>query len=77
MNDFVLNDYEKRMNGAVDNLKINFAGLRSGRASSSLVDNLLVACSILVSPINDDKPLPNPFLILFTRQHSLFGFLGL
>ena len=42
MNDFVLNDYEKRMNGAVDNLKINFAGVRSGRASSSLVDNLLV-----------------------------------
>ena len=42
MNDFVLNDYEKRMNGAVDNLKINYAGVRSGRASSSLVDNLLV-----------------------------------
>ena len=42
MNDFILNDYEKRMNGAVDNLKINFTGIRSGRATTSLVDNLLV-----------------------------------
>ena len=41
------------------------------------VDNLLVVCSILVSPINDDNPLPNPFLILFTKRHSLYVFLDL
>ena len=42
MNDFVINDYEKRMLGAIENLKTNYQGLRSGRASTSLVDNLIV-----------------------------------
>jgi ribosome recycling factor len=37
-----LNDVEKRMKGAVDNFKHNLAGLRTGRASAALVDNLRV-----------------------------------
>jgi ribosome recycling factor len=35
-------DVEKRMKGAVDNFKHNLAGLRTGRASAALVDNLRV-----------------------------------
>ena len=42
MEQFILDDYEKRMQGAIDNLINNFTGIRSGRASSSLVDSLAV-----------------------------------
>ena len=40
MNDFDIDNYKKRMLGAIDNMKMNFQGLRSGRASSALVDNI-------------------------------------
>ena len=40
MNDFNIDEYKKRMVGAIDNMKINFQGLRSGRASTALVDNI-------------------------------------
>ena len=40
MNDFDIDNFKKRMLGAIDNMKINFQGLRSGRASSALVDNI-------------------------------------
>ena len=42
MNEFKLSDYEKRMQGAVDNLVKNFTGIRSGRASTTLVDGIVV-----------------------------------
>jgi len=42
MNQFTLSDYEKRMKGAIDNLVNNFTGIRSGRASTTLVDGLVV-----------------------------------
>ena len=42
MEDFNKDSFEKRMNGAIENLINNFSGLRSGRASISLVDNLVV-----------------------------------
>ena len=42
MNQFTLSDYEKRMQGAIDNLVNNFTGIRSGRASTTLVDGLMV-----------------------------------
>jgi ribosome recycling factor len=42
MNQFTLSDYEKRMQGAIDNLVNNFTGIRSGRASTTLVDGLIV-----------------------------------
>ena len=42
MNQFILDDYEKRMQGAIDNLINNFSGIRSGRASTTLVDSILV-----------------------------------
>jgi ribosome recycling factor len=37
-----INEVEKRMKGAVENFKHNLAGLRTGRASSALVDNLRI-----------------------------------
>ena len=42
MDQFILSDYEKRMQGAIDNLINNFTGIRSGRASTTLVDSLVV-----------------------------------
>ena len=42
MNQFRLSDYEKRMQGAIDNLVNNFTGIRSGRASTALVDGIVV-----------------------------------
>ena len=42
MNQFTLSDYEKRMQGAIDNLVNNFTGIRSGRASTTLVDSIVV-----------------------------------
>ena len=42
MNQFRLNDYEKRMEGAINNLVNNFTGIRSGRASTTLVDTIVV-----------------------------------
>ena len=42
MNQFTISDYEKGMQGAVDNLVNNFTGIRSGRASTTLVDGLVV-----------------------------------
>ena len=40
MDQFILSDYEKRMQGAIDNLVNNFTGIRSGRASTTLVDSI-------------------------------------
>ena len=42
MNQFILSDYEKRMEGAINNLVNNFNGIRSGRASTTLVDSIVV-----------------------------------
>ena len=42
MSQFSLNDYENRMKGAIDNLVSNFNGIRSGRASTTLVDGIVV-----------------------------------
>ena len=42
MDQFILSNYEKRMQGAIDNLVNNFTGIRSGRASTTLVDGIKV-----------------------------------
>jgi ribosome recycling factor len=42
MSDFDINSLEKKMVSSIDNLKLNFQGVRSGRASTSMVDNLIV-----------------------------------
>lgn len=52
MADIDLNDLERRMDGAVANLKTEFAGLRTGRASVSLLDPLQVDAYGAKMPIN-------------------------
>lgn len=42
MADFDLDDLRRRMNGAVEDLKREFAGLRTGRASPNLLDPITV-----------------------------------
>ncbi len=42
MEEFVIDEYKKRMQSTIDNLISNFSGIRSGRASTTLVDGLIV-----------------------------------
>lgn len=49
---FDLNDIEKRMNGAVNALKNDFQGLRTGRASASLLDPIMVEAYGSPMPLN-------------------------
>ena len=39
---FELNSVEKKMKSTLENLNINYQGIRTGRASTGLVDNILV-----------------------------------
>lgn len=50
--DIDLDDLERRMKGAVDSLKTEFAGLRTGRASASLLEPVSVDVYGSVMPIN-------------------------
>lgn len=47
-----LDDVERRMKGAIDALKHEFAGLRTGRASTSLLDTVVVDVYGSNMPIN-------------------------
>lgn len=50
--DFQLEDYKKRMEGALSALKHEFAGLRTGRASASLLEPIHVDAYGASSPLN-------------------------
>lgn len=50
--DLDLDDIERRMNGAVESLKHEFAGLRTGRASASLLDPITVDVYGANMPLN-------------------------
>ncbi|MEX0300015.1 MAG: ribosome recycling factor [Kordiimonas sp.] len=50
--DIDLDDIERRMSGAVDSLKHEFAGLRTGRASTSLLDSVTVDVYGANMPLN-------------------------
>ena len=50
--DFDLDDLEKRMSGAVSSLKTDFHGLRTGRASSAMLDSILVEIYGTMIPVN-------------------------
>jgi len=52
MSDFDLADLRKRMNGAVEVLRKEFAGLRTGRASASLLEPITVAAYGGEMPLN-------------------------
>lgn len=49
---FKLEDYKKRMDGALNSLTHEFGGLRTGRASSTLLDPIQVEAYGGVSPLN-------------------------
>lgn len=50
--DFDLDDYKRRMEGALSALKAEFAGLRTGRASASLLEPIHVDAYGASSPLN-------------------------
>ncbi len=52
MSELDLNDIEKRMKGAVASLKQDFSGLRTGRASASLLDPIMVEAYGSPMPLN-------------------------
>jgi ribosome recycling factor len=65
MTTFDLKEVGRRMHGAVDALKHEFAGLRTGRASASLLDPILVDAYGSMMPLNQvaSVTVPEPRLI--------------
>tara|TARA_R110002096_G_scaffold72054_11_gene171848 strand:- start:568 stop:1131 length:564 start_codon:yes stop_codon:yes gene_type:complete len=63
--DFSLSDLKRRMHGAVEALKKEFGGLRTGRASASLVDTIKVDAYGAATPINQvaTVSVPEPRMI--------------
>ncbi|MCP4185694.1 MAG: ribosome recycling factor [Hyphomicrobiales bacterium] len=47
-----LNDLKRRMDGAVSSLKSDFAALRTGRASASILDSIVIEAYGQAMPIN-------------------------
>ena len=61
-------DLERRMNGAVDNLKSEFSGLRTGRASVSMLDPVVVDVYGSKMPLNQVGTVGVPESRLLTVQ---------
>jgi len=57
---FDLNDFERRMRGALDSLKKEFTGLRTGRASVHLLDAVVVNVYGARMPINQVATVSTP-----------------
>jgi ribosome recycling factor len=68
MTDPNIKDLERRMHGAVDVLKREFAGLRTGRASTSLLDPITVEVYGQSMPINQVGTISAPEARLLTVQ---------
>lgn len=47
-----MNDMKRRMEGAIDNLHKDFTGLRTGRASPELLNNVMVSSYGSMVPVN-------------------------
>lgn len=62
---FNIDDYKKRMDGALNALHNEFGGLRTGRASSTLLDPIMVDAYGGVSPLNQvaGVTVPEPRMI--------------
>ena len=65
MSGFDIKDIERRMDGAIDSLKKEFGGLRTGRASASLLDPIKVEAYGALTPINQvgNVSVPEPRMI--------------
>lgn len=66
MSDFELKDYRRRMDGALDSLKSDFAGLRTGRANAALLDGIVVKAYGSEMPLNQvgSVSVPEPRMLL-------------
>jgi ribosome recycling factor len=62
---FKLDDYKKRMDGAINALSHEFGGLRTGRASATLLDPITVDAYGTTSPLNQvaGVTVPEPRMI--------------
>jgi len=62
------NDIQKRMQGAIDSLKTEYGGLRAGRASTSLLDSVVVEVYGSKMPLNQvgSVSVPEPRLLTVT-----------
>ena len=65
MTEFDINDLEKRMHGAIEVLRREFAGLRTGRASASLLEPVTVSAYGSEMPLNQvaTVSVPEPRMI--------------
>ena len=66
--DIDLDAIEKRMNGAVTAMKSEFASLRTGRASASILDKVMVSAYGAMTPLNQCAGInvPGPRMITVT-----------
>ena len=64
----ILDDLKRRMHAAVEVLKKEFAGLRTGRANASLLDNIMVNAYGSPMPINQVATVSVPEARLITIQ---------
>jgi ribosome recycling factor len=60
MADPMIKDLERRMNGAVDSLRQEFAGLRTGRANTAMLDPVVVDVYGAMMPINQLATISTP-----------------
>ncbi|WP_321391490.1 ribosome recycling factor [Emcibacter sp.] len=58
--EFNIDDLKRRMNGAIDNLKTEFSGLRTGRASVNLLDPIVVDAYGSTLPLNQVGTVATP-----------------
>lgn len=63
-----IKELERRMNGAIDNLKNDYAGLRTGRASASMLDPVVVDMYGSKMPLNQVGTVGVPEPRLLTVQ---------
>lgn len=63
--EFDMDDIQRRMDGALKNVNLEFSGLRTGRASASLVDSLPVEAYGSTMPLNQVSTVavPEPRMI--------------
>ena len=60
LDEFNLQDFSRRMDGAINSLKGEFSGLRTGRASASLLDPVVIEVYGSKMPLNQLATLSTP-----------------
>ena len=66
--EFDIDDLKRRMNGAIENLKTEFSGLRTGRASVNLLDPVVVDAYGSNMPLNQVGTVATPEARLISVQ---------